>query len=672
MAYKTDVNIKERADEKITQEAIEFIQELRGRVVKDDNDRQEWKHKLISAANQRLGIKRISNYPYENAPDIPLPQTDKLIKKQTPSLVLSAWSIKNMCNVHLDGIRKDPEIEKAVKRSEIATNYILREKMDLFDKLEMAADFAKEKGHCIFKIVEEFKSRKVHKILDVEEYDDEVISQLKSLRNEELRMFLAERYYLDIDDEKDQEVLDSIIDQFRSGKTIIEFDIDEISSLPNIEVPLPSSVIVPSYTTDISQAERITHEFFLTPHELEDRMRTGAYIKKELKDITKSSDDDILTNQKNQAEGVTQSNPDLYRIHEVYTWYKPEGAECHERWVFTFLADVMAHEESLLRMIPFPFEFDSWNFERFDNERKDPRHYNSRGVPEQIRALQEIMERAINNSLIRDEYNNTPIYEVLETSDILQRSGSFVPGEFVPVANLGSEIRRIDERAVPDVSSNNIMQVAKAFVEEYQASSDQLFRNATNIGGGKTLGEIERGMQMNQGPLTVEVVRWNETLNRVYTKVYLILRERLGDSIWIEGQEVSREDFQFPVTVKSNGSLEVSDANTATQKAWMRLQAAVSMMPYNVANVEDLYNSYREWLEKDGVKDPDDYSTHPQEIMQSQLAQLQQQIQQAQAQLQQMGQEAQNKQKMVEKAKKMFSDETNRFEGRMEAISEPR
>lgn len=671
MAYK-ELNVKEKAiDNDISQSEVKFIQDLRGKVAKDEQDRESWKLKLITASNQRLGLKRVSNYPYENAPDIPLPQTDKLIKKQVPNLVLSAWSIKNMAAVHPEfGTQRNPEVEKRIKNSELALNHLLREKMDLFNKLELAADYTKEKGHCIFKTVEEFTERRVHKVIDLDDYPDDVVQTLKSAKNSELKQFLSDRYELDQEDEDDTETLNDIVEQFRSGKQVIEFDVYEIASLPNIEIPLPNSIIVPSYTTDIAYAERITHEYFLTAHELDERMKSGMYIEKKIEDLSTTEDDDILTSQKNQSEGVTQSNQELYRIHEVYTWHKPEGEDCYERWVFTFLADVEAHKEALLRKIPFPFEFPEWNFDRYDNERKDPRHYSSRGVPEQIRALQEIMERSINNMLIRDEYNNNPVFEVLDTSDILQRSGAFAPGEMVPVNALGSEIRRVDEKQIPDVSSQNIIQVVKAFIEEYQASSDQLFRNATNVGGGKTLGEIEKGMQLNQGPLTLEVVRWNETLSKVYTKVYKILAERLGDSIWIEGHEVTKEDFNMPVTVKSNGSLEVSDANTATQKAWMRLQAAVSMQQYNVSDIEDLYNSYRDWLEKDGVKDPDDYSTRPEEVMQSKLMQLQQQLQQAQMQLQQMGKDIDDKQKTAEKAKKMFKNELNKFEGQMEAVSE--
>jgi flagellar biosynthesis chaperone FliJ len=659
----------------ITQGLEKFITDLRSKVSQDDSDRSIWKTKLITAANQRLGIKRISDYPYENAPDIPLPETDKLIKKQVPNLVLSSWSVKKLCSVKVEeGIQKTPEMEQAAQRAEGAMNMILRDKCDLFNKLELAADYSKEKGHCIFKVVEDFKTRTVHKVIDLNDYPEEVIAQLKQSRNEELKMFLGQRYNLDTDDEDEAKTLKSIIEQFRSGEEIIEFDIEEVSSLPNIEIPLPDKTIVPSYTTDLAFAERITHEFCLTRHELEERFKTKIYREKKLDEIgfSKNDEDDIIVSQKKQAEGVQSSTAgeDLYRIQEIYTWYKPEASDCYERWVFTFLADIMAQEEALLRMIPFPFEFEGWNFERFDNERKDPRHYNSRGVPEQVRALQEVMERSINNMIIRDEHNNNPLYEVLDTSQILQRTTTFAPGELVPVTQLGAEFRRVDDKAIPDVSSMNSIRISKAFMEEYQASNDQLFNNATNVGGGKTLGEIERGIQKNQPALSQEIIRWNEALSKVYTKFHAIMSERLGDSLWLDGQQVTKEDFLIPSTVRSNGNLEMTNQEIASQKAWLRLQAVIGMRQQGVADIEDVYNAYRDWLEKEGVKDPEDFSTHPAQIMQSQLAQMEQQIQQAGMQLQQITEATGEAQKELSKTQKKTKDELKKFEGNMQAISQ--
>jgi hypothetical protein len=280
------------------------------------------------------------------------------------------------------------------------------------------------------------------------------------------------------------------------------------------------------------------------------------------------------------------------------------------------------------------------------------------------------MERSVNNMLIRDEHNNSPLYEVLDTSEILQRNSTFAPGEFVPVNQLGSEIKRLDEKQIPDMSSANTIQLAKAFIEEYKSSSDQLFRNATNEGGGKTLGEIKVGIQQNQGSLTVEVTRWNQVLSKVYTKVFKIMQERLGDSIYVEGNPITRETFNFLAQVKSNGNLEVSNAQFATQKAWLRLQAAISMLQVGVADKEDVYNAYKDWLEKDGIKDPEQFSTHPQEIMQKQLAQLQQALQQAGMQLQQLQKRKEDTVKDLAKLEEKGKKVEKELEGKEEAVME--
>jgi hypothetical protein len=71
----------------------------------------------------------------------------------------------------------------------------------------------------------------------------------------------------------------------------------------------------------------------------------------------------------------------------------------------------------------------------------------------------------------------------------------------------------------------------------------------------------------------------------------------------------------------------------------MRLQAIVNPALSGSVTPEDIYNALRDWLEKDGVKDPDKFSTDPKEIMQDQSKQMQQQLQQMQQQGQQMAEE---------------------------------
>ena len=84
-------NVKDLSETgKISQEHSEFLRDLRSKVGRDDEDRAVWKNKIVISNNQRLGVKRYTNYPYPGAPDIPLPETDKIIKKSVAPLVMSA------------------------------------------------------------------------------------------------------------------------------------------------------------------------------------------------------------------------------------------------------------------------------------------------------------------------------------------------------------------------------------------------------------------------------------------------------------------------------------------------------------------------------------------------------------------------------------------------------
>ena len=636
---KPKPNAKDRTEMgDLSEKMQDFIVELRGQIVNDDSARSNWKRKMIAATNQRLGIKRYTDDPYPGAPDIPLPETDKLIKKSIPNLVLSAWSPKKLCTVRLqEGVRPDPILIQRAQRAEMAMNQRLRSKdMNWFRKLMMLADNMKHHGHCIARLFEEFKTRMVHESIDIEDFNNEDIAVLKDMPNEEKKLFAADFFRLD--PETDSEIIDDVVKQFNAGEQVIEFDKDIISSLPNIEVCLPTKIIVPPHTTEIGESVRVAYEVFMTRHAIEQNIAEGVFRDIDLdtldtSGISKDDKDDIVETQKDRNEGIESSlNKDLFKVHIVNTWMKLEGEKESVRWTFVFLADVMPPKEATLYSKPFSFEWEGWDYEKCDNEIKDSRYYSSRGLPEQIRAIQEIMERSINNMLIRDEMNNTPMWEVSSTSEIMDGHVTFSPGEKIPVSQIGTEINKLNPSVSVDLSSERIIQYLKASAEEYQASTDQLFRNATNAGGGKTKGEIQMGIQQSAGIPSVEVINFNEFLSRIYQKMFEIFKDRLGESIFVDGIEVTKEDFDIPADVRSNGNLEVSDQVMATQKSFARLQTIISMMQVGIVNQEDAYNAARDWLEKDGVKDPDLYITNPMEMAQNQGVQLQQQLQQMQQQ----------------------------------------
>tara|TARA_Y100000310_G_scaffold345312_1_gene463651 strand:+ start:2567 stop:4582 length:2016 start_codon:yes stop_codon:yes gene_type:complete len=635
-------NVKDLHDGKSSNELTEFISKLRKRVENDQDNRIEWKRKLVTSNNQRMGLKRVSNRPYVGAPNIPLPEADKLISKQKPNFILSAIIPKKKAFVRVqEGSQQPGKFEEQAKRAELGLNHVLNNKINLLDIFTVASDNFLEKGHCIFKVIEKFRRNRVRKVINLSEFPKEAIGQLRKANREELVLFASNRFGLDPEDEDDKKIVDDIIKQFKSKKDVIEFEMDMIESFPDIIVRPPEKVTPPSYALDIENVERITDEFFLTKRELFAKANEGIYDKEIVKklddmDFTgkgkSPSEDSMIETSKERNEGITDEQEDeLFRVQEIYTWWKLESSDRFERWVFTILADVAGDEEALIRKVRFPFEIETWNFVKHDNEVKDVRWHASRGIPEKIRALQEFMEKAINNMLIRDEINNAPSYTVLSNSNITSNSIRFIPGQKIKVKS-HQEIARLDDLPRVDVSSERIGQLLKAHAEEYLGSTDQLFKNATNKGGGKTLGEVQLGVQATTAPLTLAVMRWLKTLKKLYTMVFDLLKERMGESMFIDGMEVTREDFNFPADIIPNGSLDLAEQALREQKAFLRLQA-ITQGPPDIINADDRYNAYKDWLDAGGVMDPDRYITRPEEIQQQmrEQAQAEDQILQQQA-----------------------------------------
>ena len=270
---------------KFSQKYLDFIRDMRSKVKIDINDRMTWKQKMVIAVNQRLGVKRYTSFPYPGAPDIPLPETDKLIKKSIPNLVLSAWSPKKMVRVRVQqGVEETPELKEKARKSEMAMNMFFRSpEMNWFQKLMLAGDNRKQYGHCIFKVGEKFICRRSCKSIDLGEMDEMELQMFRALPRAEKEMYFAEKYNLDPEDKDDAKVIADALKQFNSGKDVIEFEITEYKSIPMVDVVEPINITVPSYTRDIDEAVRIREEFFLPQHIVEQLMSDEIFLKKDLK-----------------------------------------------------------------------------------------------------------------------------------------------------------------------------------------------------------------------------------------------------------------------------------------------------------------------------------------------------------------------------------------------------
>ena len=650
MDLKKQPSVKEQSEKTIPKKVLKFFREMRDDIRENDiGGIGGWKEKMRIARNMRQGIKRVTDFPYPGAPDIPLQESDKMIRKLKPRFVLAVTSGKRYMKVSpQEGIQNvTPELKQKGEKANLAMNWIFhRPQMDWVRKLTLAADRFLEKGHSIFKVTEKFNARMVNRVVALNEYNAEELAYVKELPKAEKVEFLANRYGLDPDNDIDKRTLDTIISEFAQGKEVIRFTTEEVTSLPNVSLPLPEKVFVPLGTIDIEHSTRITNEFFWTKEKLMDLALNNTLIKDKVFKIIKregknlqGGDDDMNEKIKSRLEGVedVESTGSLYKIHETVTWYQPSAEKPYERWVFTYFAEIDDPEEAIIQYIPYPFETAGWNYVKHDNEIVDDRYYSSRGIPEQIRSVQEFMEKSLNNMLIRDEINNAPMFTVLNSSPLSSDNMRFIPGQKINV-NQHEEIKELNKAAVPDLSSERIMQYLKAFGEEYIGITDQLFRNATNKGGGKTLGEVQMGVGEAQFSSNLDVKLFINTIRQVYEKVFSVFRERLTTPLVINGTTITREDFDFIPDIAVNGSLEMADKTLQAQRAQMRLERVVNALNLGIATKDDVFRGFEDFFEKDGVKEPLDFLTDPNEIAKQNITMLENQI----AQLNQIFQDQQS------------------------------
>ena len=370
----------------------EFIKKLAQKVRQDDDDRQVWKDKQVVAYNARLGLRRRTNRPYPGASEVPIPITDKFITKLKSMFVSVGTLMKKQIVVTLDdGEVATPETKLSAERVERALNNLIRKRdFSWAKKLTLFVDYFLENGHAVFKIIEKFFSKTINRTINIEDnYTPEDIKLLKSLKKADLRMILAQREEMDLNDEDDVKQIDKAIEQFKGGKKVLTFVKKEIYSEPTVIPERGLRIIVPSSGTETQRLPRICHDMWMTYQELRDKADKGIYDKKVVDELDPESgtNDDNLTNTSWAiSEGVStlDTHAELFNVRECQTFYK------NEKWVFTWIEQASNNKGSdaeatkdirVLQEMKLPYSHGLWTYVKHDYEMKNTRWYSSRGVP---------------------------------------------------------------------------------------------------------------------------------------------------------------------------------------------------------------------------------------------------------------------------------------------------
>lgn len=632
----TELSPIEKAEKKSQDNTarFEFIKKLAEKVRRDDDERQVWKEKQIVAHNARLGLRRRTNRPYPGAAEVPIPITDKFITKLKSMFVSVATLMKKQIVVNVDeGETVTFETKQSAERIERALNNLIRKReFGWAKKVTLFVDYFLENGHAVFKIIEKFYSKTANRTIDMDNFGEDEKKALKSMKKDELRYVLATREEMDLNDKDDLTEIDKAIAQFKSGKKILKFTKKVVYSEPTVIPERGLRIIVPSSGTEVQRLPRITHDMWLTYQELKDKADKGIYYSSVidgLKPDSGTTEDSTTTNSWSMSEGVENQNKksELFNVRESQTWY--EG----EKWVFSWIEEVGEHETDdspkgikVIQEIKLPYDHGMFTYVKHDYEVKNTRWYASRGVPEKIRGLHQTIEKMYNARLIRDEYNNAPMWRVskqlgLAGDEIRMRPGQVVEAE-------AGEIEQINKGVTVDVSSERLEQQAKAYAEEYLSITDFSNRNAVNPGGTRTATEIMAVQQASTRQVNMDIALFLETLSEVANHMYLILKQSVQTPRKVAGVLLYPEDFLVKVNVSWAGSLEATDNDLQMQRALNRIQTVTSIgSPFGIVTPTNVYNMMLDWLDKDpDVESPQRFITPPEDVQLSEIEEQQSEI----------------------------------------------
>src|SRR3990167_4329017 len=640
----TDIQPQEKT-EKISppeSERHQFIRKLAAKVRQDDQDRQVWKDKQVVAYNARLGLKRRTNRPYPGAAEVPIPITDKFIVKLKSMFVSVATLMKKQIIVTIDdGEAITPETKMSAERIERALNNLVKKRdFGWAKKVTLFVDYFLENGHAVFKVIEKFHHKIINRTINIpDNYSPEEIKFLKSLKKDELRLVLAQREEMNPNDKEDLKSIDHAIQQFKSGKEVIEFTKKEIYSEPSVIPERGLRIIVPSSGTETQRLPRICHDMWMTYQELRQKADQGIYAKSTvdgLKDEGGTSDDTLTNTSWAISEGLTtlDTRGGLFNVRETQSWYEDEDSNL-SKWVFTWIEQAgeasdrngeQVRSIKVLQELPLPYDHGMWTYVKHDYELKNTRWYSSRGVPEKIRGLHQTIEKMYNARLIRDELNNAPMWRVskqlgMAGDEIRMRPGQVIQGE-------PGEIEMLNKGITTDVSSERLEQQAKAYAEEYLSITDFSNRSAVNQGSARTATEIQAINQASTRQVNMDISLFLDTLSEVANHLYLILKQIVNKPTKIGGVMLTPEDFLVKVQVAWSGSLDATDSSLQMQKAMARMQMVVQYgQPVGVVTPTNIFNMLQDYVDADPDVDVSSkYITAPQDASMSQLSKQQEEI----------------------------------------------
>lgn len=627
----------------------DLIRELHGQIDGDIKDRGVRDDKLVRWYKKRFGMRgQGKSFPWPGASNIHVFLTDEKIRKLKPNYINLAFEGDTVVNFQALGATP---IERATA-AELLMDWVLKYKMNqapginYFRGLSIIVDRMLEKGKGYGKVIWDYQDIHTTTFVDITQLPMQIqqVIQDPLITDEELLAIIYQFSELDPNIDEDVKNANQMVVQFRQGKTTLRYKAKTVVYDGPRVIPVDDKdLIVPSFTTDIQSATRITHRLYLTENDLRISARNGKYLKEAVAEVidskqnsrtTKSGNTDRILSMeqiqvlKRQREGVSEPEHtyDLFEIWEIYFWHDIDNDGVKEKVVATYHPQT----QTILRMIEFPYNHYKWPFVVFDYELNDDRFYSQRGIPELLDHYQTELTMQENNKLDRMTLANSLQFKY-RIGAINPKNIRFIPGQGIPVHRM-DDLQELPINNI-DISYDNEMNRIRALAESYIGQPD-INLQASMGGERRTAFEVSEMVSLGRQVFSFDARLFKDSLVKLYDQIFELWIQYGPDQMEIKatGSEpivLTKMDIIGNFDIVPSGEFTLLSRTMEVQRAFADLQLAVN----DTSGAVDKYNAWEIYFRKANPKNTKRLLRTREQYEQIQAIQQQQQMLQNQYEL---------------------------------------
>ena len=538
---------------------------------------------------KRFGLRpSITTWPWRNAANLFIPVIDKTIRRSKPRFIRLVESVNPIVTLKSNIVGDDMAFVRAIERK---FDDMLRDKMEIVEKVALGVDKMLERGYFLGKVVQEFTPVEVEEVMYMDRLPDswKEFAQNPQTTDDQLGYAIANRFEMDVNDDESVKQIRSAIEQYRAGRNVIKFKrtVDQ-TDFPSLYIRDPLRVIVPYDTQDIRKARFVRDRLTMTERDIQGKAESNVWDKDNTYELLNrigsnssrrdrvnysgAKEQEYVEVLENVMQGVYPSGH-LPDVDEYYMWFKWPGDILPSPSVLTINSD---NTDLPLRFIKYPYvdQFgnpDCWPFAQVCFEIISERYHAQRGIPQMLDSLQ---IEITNNHNAKQNHMTIATSLNIKAKKNSNISTNFIPGQPLWVTRM-DDVEELQLQS-KDQSFDNEEEVLKTWVESYVGNVDDTLKSQGSLTEPRTQEEIQKLGDIQDDVVYGDLIIFQTRMNHIYQAAFNRWLQYGPETISIQKADgsvstIEKEEIRRRFRLKPTGNLGNSSLSKRKKDAMLRM-----------------------------------------------------------------------------------------------------